>query len=115
MGSAVAELDAAVLNSELIAITITIASLFIITLLQPVAPVLRQSLPPVPFFAQVFFVLRRKILPALIIAPNAIFLFGREIAPVIVGGRCLTCGQQQKQAKKPSYHLSHFHNVPQTV
>lgn len=59
----------------LVAIATAIPPLVIVAFLKPVAPVLRQTLPAVPFFAQVLFVLRRKILPALVIAQDSILLF----------------------------------------
>jgi hypothetical protein len=96
-------------GQNLIAVAVT--PLVIVALLEPVAPVLRQTLPAVPFLAQVFFVLRREILPTLIVALNSIFLFGREFAPVIVGGRRGIGRQQQKQSKPPGYRFSHFHHI----
>jgi len=99
------------LSSIAVSIAITVAALFIVALLQPLAPVLRQLLPPVPLFSQVLFVLRREILPPLIVAQNSIFLSGRKIAPIIASRRHLAGRQQQKHTQTPSYHLSLFHDL----
>jgi hypothetical protein len=50
---------------------------------QIVALIRRQILKAIPLFAEMFFVLRRKILPALIVALNILFLFGTETAPIV--------------------------------
>jgi hypothetical protein len=55
-----------------------------------------QILIEVPFFTEVFFVLRREILPALVVALNILFLFGTKTAPLITAIPCpASRGQQQ--------------------
>lgn len=61
-------------SSVSIAVVVAVAPLLIETLLEPVASVLRQILEAVPLLAQVFFISGRKILPALIVSLNSIFL-----------------------------------------
>jgi len=51
--------------------------LLVVALFDALALVLRQALPPVPFVAQVFFILLRQSLPALIIFQYSVFLGGR--------------------------------------
>jgi hypothetical protein len=48
---------------------------------QIVTPVLRQTFEAVPLFAQMFFVSRREILPALIVAQNIFSVLRTQIAP----------------------------------
>ena len=99
------------LKGDSIAITIAIASLLVVALLESIPLVLGQSLPTVPLFAQVFFVLRREILPTLIVLANSIFLPGREIAPIVVRRRHWSSGQQQQQSQSPNYCLSIVHQL----
>ena len=49
------------------------ATLIIIALSEPIALILRQTLPAVPFLAQVLFFSWRKFLPTLIVALNFVF------------------------------------------
>ena len=63
---------------------------------QIVALIRRQIFKAIPLFAEVLFVLRRKILPALIVALNILFLFGTEPAPIIAAIPCPAVGGQQK-------------------
>ena len=76
------------LTEELIAVAIIRAGFFvaqpallvgrksIVALAQPIALVLRQTLPVIPLIAEIFFVSGRKALPALIIALHVLFFLG---------------------------------------
>ena len=55
---------------------------------QIVTLIWREILIAVPLFTEVFFVLRREILPALIVALNILFLFGTETAPLVAAIPC---------------------------
>lgn len=80
-----------------VSIPVAVAPLLIETLLEPVASILRQILEAVPLLAQVFFIAGRKILPALIVSLNSIFLSRRKIAPIVIGRPCAIDSQEQKR------------------
>jgi hypothetical protein len=63
-------------------------ALLIVTAAQLFPLVLGQILIAVPLFTEVFFVLGREILPALIVALNILFLFGAETAPLVAAIPC---------------------------
>ena len=68
----------------------------VVALAQAVAPILRQTSPPIPFFSEMFLVPWRKVLPPLIIAQNVLSFLGTKLAP-IVGAIPRPAGNRQKQ------------------
>ena len=82
--------------------TLLLGGELIVALPQPVAPILREILPMIPFFAEVFLILWRKALPALIIAQDVLSFLGTELAPIlgVVQG---PTGHRQKQQQAKSH------------
>ena len=75
-------------------ITAAVAPLFIKALFESIASILRQILPAIPLFAQMFLIFRRQVLPPLVVAQNSIFLPGRKISPIIVSRPRVRAGQK---------------------
>ena len=80
-----------------VSIAVAVAPLFVESLFEPVASILRQILEAVPLLAQVFFISGRQVLPALIVSLNSIFLSRRKIAPIVIGRPCALGSQEQKR------------------
>ena len=74
----------------------TLVALLIVTAAQLFLLVLGQILIAVPFFTEMFFVLRWKILPTLIVALNILFLLGTETTPLVTAIPCPARGGQQQ-------------------
>ena len=94
---------------SIILVFTTIPPLSIIALLDSVALVFRQTLPAVPFIAQMLFILWRQPLPTLIVFLDFVFFRRRKVAPIVVGGHDSRRAREQKQNKHQCYGSSRFH------
>lgn len=75
--------------------------LLIVTAAQLFLLVPRQTLIAVPFLTQMFFVLRWKTLPTLIVPLNILFILGAETTPLVAAIPCpAEGGRPQNQAKR---------------
>jgi len=83
-------------------VTLLFRGELVVALPQPVAPILREILPMIPFFAEVFLILWRKALPALIIAQDVLSFLGTELAPILGAVQGPT-GHRQKQQQAKSH------------
>ena len=98
-------------DSSLPFIARPLLALLIVAAPQMVPLIRRQILIAVPLFTEVFFVLRRKILPALIVALNILFLFGTETAPLITAIPCPARAGSSKIKQTPNNPIVRF-NIP---